>query len=73
MHKVGKSRHIEGMDYDTGSRQLRVHFKNGSSKAFHDVPKHVYEEMCSAPSAGRYFHNVIKLHYRCVNEPEDES
>jgi hypothetical protein len=65
-HESKNSRHIERLSYDDGT--LKVSFRNGSSKSFSDVPRHVYEQMIGSPSLGKYFHNVIKLHYRCLDD-----
>lgn len=70
MRKIDKSRHIEGLDYNSGDQVLRVLFKNGSSKRYAAVPLHVYQEMCDSASIGKYFHNVIKLHYRLINDAD---
>ena len=67
-HKVEKSAHVSHLAYDEGRRTLQVTFKNGSRKSFAGVPSHVFDQMRAAPSIGKYFHNVIKLHYRNIDD-----
>jgi len=69
-HNVEKSRHVKALRYDPGNRQLCVEFKNGSHHSFTGVPEEVYEQMCGSSSVGKFFHNVIKLHYKKMNDDD---
>lgn len=65
-----RSDHIAHMDYDPDNMYLYVRFKNQSSYTFAGVPAHVFAHMTQAQSAGKFFHQVIKRHYRMVEKAE---
>jgi hypothetical protein len=46
--------------YDPDSRVLEIELINGDIYQYLDVPKHVYEDLLSAESKGRYLNMVIK-------------
>lgn len=50
---------LSSCDYDTEVKELTVTFNGGKSYTYIDVPKLVYNELCDAKSAGKYF-NLIK-------------
>ena len=56
---------IEEVGYDEAGEKLWVRFKDVGLYAYSDVPKEVFEEMLSCRSAGRYFHQNIKLQFSC--------
>lgn len=66
------SNHISRLSYDPDSTHLHVTFQNGMSYSFAGVPSTVFNAMTRSPSAGRYFHNVIKRHYRLVAKSTKE-
>lgn len=68
MEHEPKSAHIKKLSYNPGDKRLHVAFRNGSSKTFSGVPADVYEEMTKCNSAGRYFFNVIRQHYKCEDQ-----
>ena len=55
---------IDAVAYDGASRTMKVRFKGGAVHHYHDVPPEVPDEMISAPSAGRHFHDMVKDQYR---------
>jgi hypothetical protein len=55
---------IARIAYDEESRTLRVEFRNGRVYEYFDLPRNVYEELLTAPSAGRYVTYNIKDVYR---------
>lgn len=61
-----KSAHIEKLTYDPDTRMLFVRFQNGGSDTYADVPPNVFAEMTRSASIGKYFHHVIRAHYRRV-------
>ncbi len=72
-HQPKDSGHVQHLAYDPDSKHLHVRFRNKSNKQaeprtyiFAGVPSHVYEQMTKWPSAGEYFHRVIKRHYKLV-------
>lgn len=61
---------ISRIAYDEEARTLRILFRSGSAYVYHDVPRHEFEALKSAPSAGRYYNGFIKGCYRCEFDPE---
>lgn len=62
------SNHITRLSYDPDNLYLYVTFTNNSSYTFAGVPSHVFAQMTRAPSAGKFFHSVIKKHYKIVEK-----
>lgn len=58
-----KSNVIESCAYDEEAKELTLDFKSGGSHKYSDVPKEVFEGICSADSAGKYFHSQIRGKY----------
>ncbi len=63
-----RSKQITRLAYDPDSLYLYVTFTNNASYTFAGVPSHVFAEMTRAPSAGKFFHSVIKRHYKLVEK-----
>lgn len=61
------SAHISHLQYDPDKLYLSVRFQNDSSYTFAGVPPQVFASMTRAPSSGKFFHNVIKRHYKLIN------
>ena len=61
---------IARIAYDEATRVLDIWFRDSGRYCYFDVPGEVYEELRTAPSAGRYFAEQIKDHYRCAFDPE---
>jgi len=59
-----ESSNLSRIGYDSDNQILMVQFKNGSLYNYYDVPGHVYQDMCIAPSKGQYLAQVIKGAYR---------
>jgi len=59
-----ESSNIESIGYDSESQTLEIEFLNGSLYQYFDVPQHIYDEMMSADSQGKYLAANIKGHYR---------
>ena len=49
--------------YDSLMDNLIVEFKNGSTYEFVGVPKSLFDDLCSAESAGRFFAANVKSKY----------
>ncbi len=54
---------IRKADYDAGSRQLELHFDNGSVLAYRHVPQEVFRRLCSAPNPATYWEDRIAEEY----------
>lgn len=57
-----RSSHILSASYDEDSRTLEIEFSSGTYW-YDGVPLEVYQGLVSAPSAGRFFNQVIKGNY----------
>lgn len=49
--------------YDPASRQLDLHWDNGSVLAYKHVPQEVYRRLCSAPNPATYWEDRIAEEY----------
>ena len=54
---------IRRAEYDPGSRQLDLHFDNGSVLAYKHVPEEVFRRLCSAPNPATYWEDRIAEEY----------
>ena len=69
-----RSSRVAHLAYDPDTKSLQVRFKARSDKkgveprtyTYADVPPNVFAAMTRHPSAGEYFHRVIKRHYKLV-------
>lgn len=59
-----ESSNIARFAYDEGSHVLKIEFKNGGLYDYFDVPQHIFEGMCNAPSKGQYLAQQIKGSHR---------
>lgn len=59
-----KSSNIESIGYDSNSQTLEIEFLNGSIYHYFDVPQHIFDELMSADSHGKYLAANIKGHYK---------
>jgi hypothetical protein len=57
------SSHIESFSYNREARELTINFRD-KPYTYRDVPPEVFENMARDHSAGKYFHQVVKRHYR---------
>ena len=58
------SSNIESIGYDSNSQTLEIEFLNGTIYQYFDVPHHIFEELMSADSNGKFLTANIKGHYR---------
>lgn len=76
---VTSSNHVAKLTYDPLNGAFFIQFKNGSSETYEGVPSNVFARMTRAPSIGKFYHAVIKRHYKRIerdsgssyNEPND--
>lgn len=54
---------IRKAEYDTGSRQLDLHWDNKSVLAYKQVPEEVYRRLCAAPNPATYWEDRIAEEY----------
>jgi hypothetical protein len=65
-----KSSVIERILYDEEAGDLSIWFRETGRYIYSDVPKALYDGLCKAPSAGRYFNACIKRRFPCRPDPE---
>ena len=54
---------ISRVEYDPGSRQMSIWFRETGLYTYFGVPEAIYLGLISAPSAGRYFNDNIEDRY----------
>lgn len=59
-----QSSNVVGFSYDKTLQVLTVEFNSGSRYDYYDVPEHIFNDMKSADSKGKYLNAKIKDHYR---------
>lgn len=58
-HLFENSSMLASCAYDTSEKELHVQFQNGKTYVYTDVGVDIYNDLCAAKSAGKYF-NAIK-------------
>ena len=61
---------IERILYDEEAHDLSIWFRETGRYVYSDVPRAIYDGLCKAPSAGRYFNACIKRRFPCRPYPE---
>lgn len=61
---------IDRIAFDEARSTLCVSFRQTGKYVYHDVPTAIFEAMCKAQSAGRFFNECIKGKFRCRRDPE---
>lgn len=61
--KVFTSGRIRQAQFDPASRQLDLHWDNGSVLAYKHVPEEVFRRLCSAPNPATYWEDRIAEEY----------
>jgi hypothetical protein len=56
---------IASAEYDENTQRMTIRFNSGHDYDYCGVPKSVWEGLCSARSAGTYFHQHIANRYQC--------
>ncbi len=54
---------MDGYEYAASVRRLTIHFKDGSIRTYHDVPRHVVQALRESSSKGAYFNAKIRDNY----------
>lgn len=60
---------IDHVAYDEAASILFITFRDSGKYLYHDVPREIYEGLCSAQSLGAFFNAHIKDHFRCERDP----
>jgi KTSC domain len=58
------SSHVDMLEYDLETQQLRVTWKNGRVSAYEGVDEATAHQLWQAPSVGTFIHSEIKPNYR---------
>lgn len=61
---------IARVAYDEEQRALSIWFRETGRYVYSDVPRAMYEALCKAPSAGRFYNACIKHRFPCRPDPE---
>ena len=61
---------IARVAYDEEERALSIWFRETGRYIYSDVPKAIYEALCRAPSAGRFYNEFIRRRFPCRPDPE---
>ena len=73
-HEPVQSSNVHSVAYDEAHQVLEVQFRGGGVYQYVYVPKHVYDGLMSAPSVGKYMHQVVKPNYgfrKVATRPSD--
>ena len=61
---------IDRIVYDEEQSSLSIWFRETGRYIYSDVPRAIFDGLCRAPSAGRYFNQCIKRRFPCRPDPE---
>ncbi|WP_083825524.1 KTSC domain-containing protein [Citromicrobium sp. JLT1363] len=56
---------IKRAEYNSATGGLTIWFPEGKPYDYCNVPQHIWEGLCNAPSKGRYFNAHIDGRYQC--------
>ena len=56
---------IDRIIFDDEAETLAVWFRNSRKYLYHGVPRALYDAFGKAQSAGAFFNNCVKGHFRC--------
>jgi KTSC domain len=60
-----RSSAISAVGYDEQTMRMKITFQQGHTYDFCGVPKHIFEGLLRAASAGTYYNQYIKDRYQC--------
>lgn len=69
-HRFNQSSMIDRIGFDDDRGILSITFRETGKYFYYDVPAAIFDAFCQAPSAGMFFNERIKDHYRCARDPE---
>ncbi|AOR80937.1 KTSC domain-containing protein [Novosphingobium resinovorum] len=61
---------IERAVFDEAAGTLCISFRQTGKYLYHDVPSTVFDDLCKAASAGRFFNEQIKGRFAHRRDPE---
>jgi hypothetical protein len=56
---------IDRIVFDDEAETLAISFRNRRKYLYHGVPRAIYDALGKAQSAGAFFNDCIKGHFRC--------
>lgn len=59
-----KSSAISQVEYQEKEKTLSVYFTDATNSTYHGVPKELYQGLLKAKSAGGFFNDKIRDHYK---------
>lgn len=65
-HKIENSSSITHIDYHDAKDTLEICFASGGTYHYPNCPKHEYDALKAAASAGKHFHAVIRNKYKGI-------
>lgn len=69
-YHVEDSGHVQHIEYDPGTLELGVTFKNGAKYTYAKVPHEAFTNFTLDTSAGKFYHQVIRRNYSLKQEKE---
>lgn len=61
---------IDRIGYDDDTGTLSISFRDTGKYLYHGVPAVIFDAFGHASSAGTFFNEHIKDHFRCERDPE---
>lgn len=61
---------IDRAAYDESEHVLVLTFKESGKYVYYEVPRAVFEALCSAPSPGTFFNTDINKKFACRRDPD---
>ncbi|KPH66932.1 hypothetical protein ADT71_03650 [Novosphingobium sp. ST904] len=61
---------IDCIGYDDKTSILSISFRDTGTYLYYDVPAETFEAFCHAASAGSFFNELIKDHFRYARDSE---
>ena len=68
-YRIASSSIIDRVGYDDATRTLCISFHDTGKYLYDDVPPELYAGLCQARSAGSFFNERIKGHFRFRRDP----
>jgi lysyl-tRNA synthetase class 2 len=62
-----ESKALAAVGYSKRLRALEIEFRNGAIYRYLDVPRPIHNELLSAPSKARFYHEKIRGKYRALH------
>lgn len=56
---------IDRIVFDDEAETLAVSFRSSRKYLYHGVPRAIYDAFAHAQSAGQFFNDCVKGHFRC--------